>query len=106
MPLSITPGPLEVLDNYTASFHNESPVREEEVWEVASREHGATIAYATTEANARAIAALPEFLEVLLKLEAWGRTDDAQGFAGETDYDGLERIQEAATTALRKAGAL
>ena len=57
----ITPGPWTVTDSYTALFHND--LREEEVYEVNAVEAGNSPAYATSEAHAQAIAALPDLLK-------------------------------------------
>lgn len=61
---NITPGPWRILDDYYASFYNEFTPRVEDVWEIGNREEGSTPAYATSEAHAQAIAALPDLLEL------------------------------------------
>jgi hypothetical protein len=60
-----TPGPWTVDDCYPASFHNETPPRQEEVWEIMNRDAGITPAYATNREDARLIAAAPDLLAAL-----------------------------------------
>lgn len=60
---NITTGEWEVQDSYTALFHND--LREETVYEVNGREAGNSPAYATSETNARFIAAAPDMAKAL-----------------------------------------
>ena len=101
---NITPGPWRILDDYHASFHNEFTPRIEDVWEIGNREEGSTPAYATSEANGKAIAAVPDLLAALEQcLPDWHADDNgtlANGrSAGEISVGDMRAIKAALTKA-------
>lgn len=83
----ITEGEWTVLDAYEASFHNETTPRVETVFEVQSPEAGGTPCYATSEENAKAIAALPQCLAALTEALAYlDYKKPAQGSVDEVNH--------------------
>lgn len=66
-----TPGPWEIVDVYDADLLNENPPRRETVWEIGNRDFGNSPAYATSEEDARLIAAAPRLLDELQQLRDW-----------------------------------
>lgn len=99
---NITPGPWRILDDYYASFHNEFTPRVEDVWEIGNREEGSTPAYATSEAHAQAIAALPDLLAALEGLHIWLAAPGTK--RADTKRETLEWAEHVVNQALIRAG--